>query len=187
MSEISTELAMQARRGGRAVGALFFAFFGAVWLLIAYQLAHAHSWIPVALVLTAALMLVLAAVTVLRKRRSAMRAVRQSPDSRRMRRQFRAINAVQWITIITAVVLLQKFKLDVWIVPAIMLIVGLHFLPLAHVFRYRPHYVSGAILIVTAMLYPIASPGGPGSPLGSLVAGMTLWSAALWSLRPAER
>lgn len=183
--EISTELLMRARRGGRAIGALFFAFFGAAWLLIADQLAHGHSWILIALVLTASLLLGLASVTVLRRDLSAMHALRQTPDSRRMRRQFRTINAIQWITIITAVVLLQHFKLVPWIVPAVMLIVGLHFLPLARVFRYRAHYLTGAILVATALLYPIGNPDGPASPRGSLIAGLTLWSAALWSLRPA--
>ncbi len=63
--------------------------------------------------------------------------------------------------------------LEVWIVPAIMLIVGMHFLPLARPFRYRPHYLTGAILIVTAVLYRLASPGGPTAALGSLIAGIT--------------
>ena len=184
--EISTELLIRARRGGRAIGALFFAFFGAAWLLIAGQLAHGHSWILIALVLTASLLLGIVSVTVLRRDLSAMHALRQTPESRRIRRQFRTINAIQWITIIIAVVLLQHFKLDPWIVPAVMLIVGLHFLPIARVFRYRAHYLTGAILAATAILYPIWSPGGPASPLGSLIAGLTLWSAALWSLLPAE-
>ena len=183
--EISTALLMRARRGSRAIGALFFAFFGAAWLLIADQLGHEHSWILIALMLTASLLLGLASVTILRRDLSAMHALSQTPDSLRMRRQFRTINAIQWITIITAVVLLLHFKLDLWIIPAVMLIVGLHFLPLARVFHDRAHYLTGAILVATAILYPIVTPDGPASPLGSLIAGLTLWSAALWSLRPA--
>ena len=181
---ISTELLMRATRGSRAIGALFFAFFGAAWLLIADQLAHGHSGILIALVLTASVLLALVSVTVLRRNLSAMHALSRTPDSLRMRRQFRTINAIQWITIMAAVVLLLHFKLYPWIVPAVMLIVGLHFLPLARVFHYRAHYLTGAILVATALLYPIGSPDGPASPLGSLIAGLTLWSAALWSLRP---
>lgn len=112
--------------------------------------------------------------------------VSRNPGFRPQRECARStINAIQWITIITAVVLLQHFKLVPWIVPAVMLIVGLHFLPLARVFRYRAHYLTGAILVATALLYPIGNPDGPVSPRGSLIAGLTLWSAALWSLRPA--
>jgi hypothetical protein len=104
-----------------------------------------------------------------------------------MRRQFRAINTLQWIAVVAAVIVLHRFKLDVWITPAIILIVGLHFLPLARVFRYRPHLLTAAVLIATALLYPFASSGGPASPVGSVIAGITLWLAALWNLRPADR
>jgi hypothetical protein len=184
--ETSIELLMRARRGSRAIGALFFAFFGAAWLLVADQLAHGESWILIALVLAASLLLALASVTILHRNLGAMHALSQTPDSLRMRRRFRTINITQWIAIMAAVVLLLYVKLDLWIVPAVMLIVGLHFLPLARVFRDRAHYVTGAVLVATALLYPIASPAGPASPLGSLIAGLTLWSAALWSLRPSE-
>jgi hypothetical protein len=183
----SIEIVQQAKRGGRAVGAMFFVFFGGWWLLIAYQLAKWHDSMALALVLAAAVTVFLAALRIVRGQRSAMLALRKIPEGQRMRRQFIAINAVQWSAIVGAILLLPRLKLEVWIVPAIMLIVGLHFLPLARVFRYRPHYLTGAVLIVTAVLYPLASTGGPSSALGSLVAGVTLWLAALWSLRPAAR
>ena len=173
-----------ARTGGLAIGAMFFALFGALWLLNAYQLAHEQGRIPVALGLAVTLLLCLAAWRVLRTRRSALRTVRDTPQAQRMRRHFRTINTLQWIVVAAVVLVLRRFHLEAWIAPAIMLIVGLHFLPLARVFRYRPHVLTGAVLIVTALVYPIASVGGPASALGSLVAGVTLWLAALWSLRP---
>lgn len=182
---LSPDLLQGARRGGRAIGALFFAIFGGLWLLIGCDLADRLGWMSMALVLALALILVLTAAGVIRKRRDAMRAFRQTPESRRMRRQFRLINAGQWVMAIAAVFLLHRFELDAWTAPAIMLIVGLHFLPLAQVFRYRPHYLTGVILIVTALVYPVVSPGGPASPIGCLIAGITLWASALWSLRPA--
>lgn len=183
----AAQLSAQGRQGARAVGAMFFSFFGAAWLLIACHLAHRRGLIAVALVFTGALMLALGAVGSWRKRRRAMRALRQTPESRRIKRRFRAINAMQWISISVAVYLLRRAGLEAWIVPVMMLIVGVHFLPLARVFRYAPHYLTGAVLIGTAVLYPVASPGGPGSPLGSLIAGLTLWLAALWALRPLPR
>ena len=173
-----------ARTGGLAIGALFFALFGALWLLNADHLAHQQGWIAIALVLVVTLLLCLSAWRVLRARRSAMRALRDTPQAQRMRRHFRAINGLQWIVVSAVVLLLHRFNLEAWIAPAIMFIVGLHFLPLARVFRYRTHVLTGAVLIVTALVYPIASAGGPASPLGSLIAGVTLWLAGLWSLRP---
>jgi hypothetical protein len=166
---------------------MFFALFGAVWLLIADQLAHAHGWIPVGLVIGAALLLFVSALRVFRAQRDALVTLRQSPQSQRVRRQFRAINALQWIVAAVAVAVLHGLGLDVWTVPALMLVVGLHFLPLARVFHYRPHGLTGAVLIATAIIYPLVSPGGPASPIGSAVAGMTLWLAGLWALRPVSR
>ncbi len=104
-----------------------------------------------------------------------------------MRRQFRAINALQWIVAAVAVVVLHRLGLAVWTVPALMLIVGLHSLPLARVFHYRPHGLTGAVLIATALVYPLVSPAGPAAPSGSAVAGTTLWLAGLWALRPLSR
>jgi hypothetical protein len=184
---IAAEILQRAKRGGRAIGAMFFALFGAVWLLIAYQLAHEHGWIPVAVVIGAALLLFGSALRVFRAQRGAMLTLRQTPESQRMRRQFRAINALQWIAAAVAVVVLHGLGLEVWVVPALMLVVGLHFLPLARVFHYSPHGLTGAVLIATALLYPLVSPGGPVSPIGSAIAGMTLWLAALWALRPVSR
>ncbi len=183
---ISPATAQRARRGGLAIGAMFFAIFGALWLLIAYQLAHGQTWAPIAVVLVVALLLFGSALRVVWARRGAMHALRDTPESQRMRRQFRTINTVQWIAVVAVVLVLHRFALGAWIVPAIMLVVGLHFLPLGRVFRYRPHGLTGAVLIATAVVYPYASAAGPAAPIGSVIAGITLWLAALWSLRPAK-
>ncbi len=74
-----------------------------------------------------------------------------------------------------------------WFVPAIMLIVGLHFLPLARLLRYRFHYVTGGALIAVALVYPWLAPGGPTDPLGGLLAAAILWVGAGRSLWAAGR
>ena len=179
----STDVLRRASQGSRAIGAAYFSLFGSVWLLFAYHLAHWRGLLPLAVVLAVGLSLFLAAIGVASKRRDAMRAVRRTPERRRTLRWFRAIHAAEWIATVAAVFLLAEVDLSVWIAPAVMLIVGLHLLPLARIFRYRPHLVTGAILIVAGLLYPFVSSEGPGSPSGCLVAGATLWLSALWSLR----
>ena len=183
MRELSIEVTQQARCGGRAVGAMFFAFFGGVWALLGYDLGGWRTPLLLILPATVALILLLAAVRVVRKSRGAMIAVRGRTEYGRMRRQFRAINAGQWIVAIMAVCVLHHFGLDEWSAPTIMLIVGLHMLPLARVFQYPPHYLTGAALIVTAIVYPLASRSGPASALGCMLAAMILWLSAAWSLR----
>ena len=63
-----------------------------------------------------------------------------------------------------------------------MFIIGLHFLPLARLFRNPPHYVTGSALILLATTYPFVASGGPSSPAGALVAGLILWASALWAV-----
>ena len=65
-------------------------------------------------------------------------------------------------------------------------VVGLHFVPLAYVFRYPPHYVLAAALVGYAAAYPQVAAGGPADPVGFLGAGLLLWGSALWSLRASR-
>jgi hypothetical protein len=69
--------------------------------------------------------------------------------------------------------------------PAI-LVVGLHFLPLARLFAYPPHFVTGASLVALALAYPLLAPSGPRSGLAPLGAGMILWCSAAWAIRPVR-
>ncbi|UVO52624.1 hypothetical protein [Sphingomonas sp. SUN039] len=68
------------------------------------------------------------------------------------------------------------------LLPAMAMIVGLHFLPIAHAALFRPFYMLGAVLIVAAV-------GGfaLGPPTGGTVAGLTaaisLWVAAALAVR----
>jgi MFS family permease len=186
MHDLSIDVTQQARRGGRAVGAVFFALFGGVWALLGSNLAGWRQPLPLMAAAAIALLLLAAAVRVIRKCRGAMLAARAEARYRHMKRYFRAINAGQWIAAIIAVFVLRRLRLDEWIVPAIMLIVGLHMLPLARLFGYSPHYLTGAALILTALLYPLANPNGPASASGCLVAAAILWLSAAWSLRQPE-
>jgi hypothetical protein len=122
------------------------------------------------------------AARVYRSCRLARVALRESPESRRRRRWFHTVNLAQWVLIIGVIYSLQRGDLSAWIPPAVMLVVGLHMLPLAHVFRYRPYYLTGAALIATALGYPFAARGGPASALGCLITGVVLWLTAAWVL-----
>jgi hypothetical protein len=42
-----------------------------------------------------------------------------------------------------------------------MFIVGLHFFPLAKLFRHKAHYITGAALVALAVGYPFMTAGGP--------------------------
>jgi hypothetical protein len=100
------------------------------------------------------------------------------------RRAFQRINIVQWSAIVAMIVVLNVLHRVEWLMPAIMLIVGLHFFPLARLFGSRDHRVLGAALAALAVGYPLLCPRGPLDPLGPLLAGLILWTAALvWIVR----
>jgi hypothetical protein len=68
------------------------------------------------------------------------------------------------------------------LLPAMALVVGLHFLPIAYAAAFRPFYVLGAALVVAAFAGFLA-----GAPTGGAVAGFmaagALWLAAGMAVR----
>lgn len=68
------------------------------------------------------------------------------------------------------------------LLPAMALIVGLHFLPIAFSAPFRPFYVLGGALIGAAMIGFVVQ-GPLGGEIAGLTAGAGLWVAAIVALR----
>jgi hypothetical protein len=68
-----------------------------------------------------------------------------------------------------------------------MLIVGVHFFPLAKLFRYDAHYITGSALVALASSYPFFAAGGPTSAVGPIGAAVILWVSAAGMLIRAPR
>jgi hypothetical protein len=72
------------------------------------------------------------------------------------------------------------------LMPAMALVVGLHFLPIAYVARFIPFYALGAALIISSIIgFSIEAPAG-GALAGFMAAG-GLWIAAALALRRDRR
>lgn len=73
-----------------------------------------------------------------------------------------------------------------WRLPAMALVVGLHFLPIGYAAAFRPFLVLGAALIVAALTGFAA-----GAPYGGAIAGIaaaaSLWSAAAMAVARDRR
>ena len=159
---------------------MFLAVFGALWLAGGYWLMHqGRPWIYALIGLLGAALLVAAAQAVQERPRPAPAA---TPDQRRVGRWFRIINVAQWILILAGVNVLNILGLARWAIPFAILIVGLHFLPLARLFQARAHYLAGVALVLLAVCLPLLT-GNPESPAGPFGAGLILWASALWALR----
>lgn len=63
------------------------------------------------------------------------------------------------------------------LLPAMALVVGLHFLPIAHAASFRPFYILGAFLLLSAVTgFLVASPQGGG--IAGIAAALSLWLAS---------
>ena len=177
------------RARGRATGALVVTVFGTLWAsagLVAWG-APAWSWVVLAV---AAASLVASAVRTLRATppvdESALPA-ELAARRRRGDRIFRWAVVGEGLGIFLAVNVVANLGHPQWQPAAAMLVVGLHFLPLAVGFGYRPHVVTGLALAAWALAYPWLFAAGAMAPAGWLVAGAILMASALVSLRSVAR
>jgi hypothetical protein len=177
-----TTMTMGAIRARRATGAMFFAVFGGVWLegwaifnarplafdIVIGLLALAFTWM---------------AYATYRRYAADLAAQPKTLQGKRIGRIFHMINAGQWVLIFILGNLMSHNGLGMWVIPMTIFVVGLHFLPLAHLFSNRPHYVTGVAMMVLAIIYPFVAQGGPADAVGALGAGLILWASAGWAIR----
>jgi len=181
LSELTNPQIALARRS-RAIGATFFAIFGAAWLALwNYRAAPARLWVY-GLIGAGALAILLWARARYRRYAAAAAGLTDTPGQHRRQRWFHIINAGQWLVILIVGNVLANLGLGSWVIPAVILIVGVHFLPLATVFSNAVLYATGAAFILLAGIYPFIAPGGPADPVGCLGAGFILWLSALAAL-----
>jgi hypothetical protein len=97
-------------------------------------------------------------------------------------RVFRQVNLIQWLTVAAFIVVLNVIGHTEWITASIILVVGLHFLPLARLFRSPAGAVTGIVLTLIAVSYPFLFAAGPSSPIGPIATGLVLWVNATYGL-----
>lgn len=177
---------IEASKASRAFGAMLFSFYGALLLEVWDRRAGAGNAI---FALIAALGCALLAAAYLRYRRFAPALAREpeTPQKKRANRVFNIVNITQWAVILVLGNVLANMGLGDWVVPMGIIVIGLHFVPLAHVFRNPPHYLLAAAMLSFAITYPWVAPGGAADPVGFLGTGLLLWLSALWAIRPAAR
>jgi hypothetical protein len=169
--------------GGRAIGALFFTGFGAIWLLLGLYAKQRMTAAPLSMVACGLLVLASGAFFLLRR----ARALPRTPEDPAMARAFKWINIIQWAAVAVVAFTFARFGIDVYVVSAITAIVGLHMFPLARLFRYPTHYVTGAALVgwAAASVLLFAKDEMQGST--ALGTGLILWLSALVTLALAMR
>ena len=171
-----------AFRANRAIGAMFFSLFGGAWLVFGAARAMGLRWGWVAPIVCASLAIFFSAVDQYRKNSSALAAEAGTPEKKKSDRIFHLVNAGQWGLIFIVGNVLNNLGHGDWFFAAAIIIVGAHFLPLARLFRYPPHYAIGAAMILWGLGYPFLAKTGAASPMGCLGEGFLLWASALYAL-----
>lgn len=188
--EPATAAPTQSTVRGRAVGAMFFAGFGSIWLYTGLRGLHRAS--PASLAALTGLAAILVALIFVVLRRAQNLSAEPEPQEQELRaeRMFTAVNIIQWVSIATAVVTLSILQLPGFIVPAISIIVGLHLFPIAGSFHFRQHYVTGALLIAWPLgcmaLFPrdrVASPCAVGAGVVLMLSAASTLLQCLTALR----
>ena len=177
-------------RPDRAFGAIILAVFGTLWLEVWVWFSQPHQWWRYLIVAAAGVGLVGAALRIYGRNRPAESAQQTTEAQRRASRLFQLINIGQWVVILIGVNILNNTGLGAWDLPFMILVIGAHFLPLAHLFKRPSHYLTGLAMVLFAAVYPFLA-AGPRSTVGPLGAGLILWTSALWAIgaafRPAAR
>lgn len=171
------------RIGGRAIGTLFFTGFGAIWLLLGLYAKERLTAAPLSLAACGTVLLAGGAFLLLRRARALPRA----PEDPKMARAFKWINMIQWVAVAVVAFAFARLGIDVYVISAITAIVGLHMFPLARVFRYPLHYVTGTALVGWAAASVLLFPKDEMQGSTALGTGLILWLSALVTLALAMR
>lgn len=169
---------------GMGMGGLFLALFGGFWMVAALN-DQTFVWIATCVLLPGSL-LVIRSISILLTARQARSleppiTAEDAAQARGIGRQFGLVFMLEFGLIAVAANLLAHYHRMDWILPAIALIVGAHFLPLARVFHYSLYYFTGGIEIAASLGIGWgmrAHPAAAEAVLG-LVMGLSLWLTAL--------
>ncbi|MBW4050483.1 MAG: hypothetical protein HIU85_03325 [Proteobacteria bacterium] len=165
------------RAFGAAVGAIFLSLFGAAWIILSLINGNFAPALYVPPVLITLLLLWRASI-VLRRNAAAARSQMDPGYRRKIGRVFGIVNAVQWTLVFVAATLLPRFGLDWLIVPVIVIIVGLHFFPLARLFDRHLYYGTGIALLGWAVVIALVSRTTLVPMITAVGTGTLLWVTA---------
>ncbi|MGB8478144.1 MAG: hypothetical protein WCE63_04790 [Acidobacteriaceae bacterium] len=168
------------RAFGMAIGNLFLGGFGTVWIVIGLVVSgRKDPWIFAGLASFLLAILAIGIQTMRRTHGHLGRSEAHRETKKKINRQLGLVNCLQWGLIFLAVYGLERLKLDNWILPAIIFIVGVHFLPLARLFQIRTYYYTGAAMVAWAILDPFLFIAGKNDWIAGVGTGVILWITAV--------
>ena len=134
---------------GRLTGGAIMFGFGIFWIAIGLSGGRfSPAWMRVGLVAAGVALATWLVALMIRFRRSHQGTPPPTPEEEALDRQagqrFGRINGFQWGAIVAAIIVLNVIHRTGFIAPVIAIIVGIHFFPLAPLFRQPFYYATGA-------------------------------------------
>jgi len=178
------DVSERLRARSRATGVLVMSGFGSLWAAGGVSLSGnpGWAWIVVGSLLLAFVLHAMQALRV-NPRATERLAADLVERQRRAGRIFAWTSVAQGLGLFLAVNLVVNLGHPQWQIAAAMAVVGLHFLPLAKAFGYRPHVATGVLMTGWALAYPWLGAAGALAPIGPLGAAAILFASAAWALR----
>lgn len=178
---------------GRTIGAVVMVFFGFFWFCWGFSnsplftgfpsgLARpAISWISLYCVSLVFLGIALRAV---RRARRRLKALVPSSQGFRSRygKQFRLISILEGIGCGVVLFAASHFHRMDLIAAGIGVVVGLHFLPLARLFRFPAYYITGVAIVLCDVLSIVFLRGRDITLSAGVGTGAALWITAVYAL-----
>jgi hypothetical protein len=164
---------------------MFFSVFGGAWLLLgAYAFGHLSKVVTLSVV-AGIFVLILVASRIQKRCRAAAEGAFPEEERRRNDRSFGIINAVTWISVALVFQIAPRIGYPDLAIPAVVLIVGLHFLPMPALYQHRANLVVGTCMMVWAIVCPIVFHGDAMIGWVACGAGLLLWAGSLTALNTA--
>jgi hypothetical protein len=160
---------------GSARGALICAVFAAPWMIWAVVFSGDSSPLWFTTVAVPVIALVVWAIKRVRSVRHLSYSAVDLEHARAFRKLFWIDTAIEWGLVAGAAYLLSHLgRFD--LMPQVFgVIIGLHFLPLARVFRASRYYWTGGVMVAGAFCSLLISRGDVRNIAGCAVVGLTLW------------
>jgi hypothetical protein len=146
---------------GIARSVLFLVFFGALWASIGINGLNRleEPWLAIVVMLIG-LVLLIAGISLSRASRRIPTQVptTDTQEGQQRSKWFRIVFAIELIAIMIAYVICSAVNRSDLFYPVMMFIVGVHFFPLASIFRIRRYYGTGALLCFLAVATLLVMP-----------------------------
>lgn len=192
MDEYTTPAITPSALRGRGTGIIVCALFAALWANWASPLLSGlpatYQWAAIFVVVATSGTLLVAGIAMIRRGRRLSQATGMGDTApRRMRRKFMLVLLGEIVALNIAAYLLIGHHMAQYLAPAIAVIVGLHFLPLAKIFR-SPHFFATAVAMTLAgVLAVVAMATGSrevtAASIADLVCAVALWTTGFITWR----